>query len=781
MNTQAQKFFSNGIAIVKISDWLNWASGKFDTANSYPILLPMIQRGSVWKPHQVMDLWDTLLRGMPLGSMMANRVKSESRYFTPIKRELQALPCGRGLSLIDGQQRTLSMLLAWPNVGNEMRKRIWVDLGCDDKNDHLFRFHFTTEHHPFGFQLAGQSGSSVQKLPLSDRRLALLSYGDLLKGIEEKPINEHMKARTEKLWFDKAVLPWHGVLPVNLQSILKLLYEVKHEREGFQIEMQNLRAEREKTINDRIAAIQSQQYNEEKCHKLIAHFEKQLQQLTKNAEIETRINRLYDALKRFTEQHMPIIEVQDHVFSSDSETEGQDPALAVLFHRIGTGGTALSNADYVFSVIKHRCPECHELVESLLENPRIAALFTPVTLVNTAVRLTAAKLGMDDYAKIDKTQFARLLKGKDEKDKSGNFLTTYTTMIGESGYFSRTLNVLLNVIAYRPDQNDVGLPKHALCILEMPVIEVMLCWLQNQDPMTYDAAVNTNRLRLIRFALYCALAVKDQSKASALLFKKLKDNPCGNEFPDKLLIDELVKEKMAYLMRSPADYKNSKFLQKMVSSPDDSDNNNVLRGWPRFAMLDRTQDEQDAIQLYLRFWRRNGSYSHTLLLWLQRDYVYANFEGVPALPGTEDETPYDYDHIFAQNDWAGWQGDRGENRILDFVSKDGNNDKAETLLGNSIGNVRVWSSSDNRSDGDISVPQKLKLNDNGSTDTKRLCLDSLITGTETQAWIDGSAAEADNHRHWNKHRALAFQRAIEYRTFNLYEKFYNDLGLGHIA
>ena len=30
--------------------------------------LPSIQRGFVWKPKQIEDLWDSILRGYPIGS-----------------------------------------------------------------------------------------------------------------------------------------------------------------------------------------------------------------------------------------------------------------------------------------------------------------------------------------------------------------------------------------------------------------------------------------------------------------------------------------------------------------------------------------------------------------------------------------------------------------------------------------------------------------------------------------------------------------------------------------
>lgn len=149
-----QEFFKQGIRVVKVTDWLGWAICEETKAEKWIIVLPMIQRGSVWNPHQVIDLWDTILRGMPFGGLMASHIRastegSKIQFFRPLDRKLIQLPEGGGLSLIDGQQRTLAMLIAWPAVGTQMDRRLWVDFGEDDKTahqnfDHLLRFHLTT-------------------------------------------------------------------------------------------------------------------------------------------------------------------------------------------------------------------------------------------------------------------------------------------------------------------------------------------------------------------------------------------------------------------------------------------------------------------------------------------------------------------------------------------------------------------------------------------------------------------------------------------------------------
>src|SRR5208282_481496 len=43
-----------------------WIGVPFENTAS----LPALQRGSVWKPHQVERLWDSLTRGLPIGALI---------------------------------------------------------------------------------------------------------------------------------------------------------------------------------------------------------------------------------------------------------------------------------------------------------------------------------------------------------------------------------------------------------------------------------------------------------------------------------------------------------------------------------------------------------------------------------------------------------------------------------------------------------------------------------------------------------------------------------------
>ena len=73
--------------------------------------LPSIQRGFVWKPKQVEDLWDSILRGFPIGSLLFSKT-------------------GDKLHLMDGQQRSTSIFLGYFNpYDTESPAKAWAIKG----------------------------------------------------------------------------------------------------------------------------------------------------------------------------------------------------------------------------------------------------------------------------------------------------------------------------------------------------------------------------------------------------------------------------------------------------------------------------------------------------------------------------------------------------------------------------------------------------------------------------------------------------------------------------
>ncbi len=455
---------------------------------------------------------------------------------------------------------------------------------------------------------------------------------------------------------------------------------------------------------------------------LAKHFADKLTALPTEAELADRIPAIEAALNKVLACQFPIIHVrqesfEDNIIYPDDDKVNPDPPLAILFKRVGSSGVALSNEDYVYAVIKHHKPEVHDMVDDLLKDAKIPAVYTPTTLVMSAVRMTMLSLAsvesqgkkFIDSAKLDKAAFARMVRSHP------GFIKEFEKHIQPGGIFVTSLKQVLEHISYTTDLSTglpkftTGFPKHALCLVQIPLLEVILAWHTLLKPSV--ETLMKSRLAMVRFVLQGNLCVLDYAKASEVAIKALKEGTIGasETFPDQALLNLLAAgdKLMAYPLPSPETLSAANGLT--ISPPG----TNGLRGWTRFVV------EGDAhkkyAELYKRWWNRKGGHVHPMLLWLQRDYVFSAFEKEPALAGMDEETPFDYDHILPSAQWANWTGAVGDNKFISFPLKDVDgtvlDDSGHWHIGNSIGNIHVLESSKNRELGDKSVCKKLKIKD----------------------------------------------------------------------
>ena len=328
--------------------------------------------------------------------------------------------------------------------------------------------------------------------------------------------------------------------------------------------------------------------------------------------------------------------------------------------------------------------------------------------------------------------------------------------------------MVLEKVRYNESSFTVGLPKHALSLIPLPLLEVVLAW-HTLSPRSTEA-MEQSRLPMVRFALQGNLCIADYAKASEVAIKALQSSDSvasTKAFPDQALLEVLAlpDHGLAYRLPSPSS------LQAISGLTSTSADIKGLRGWTRFNVETENEAVKQQVEVYKRWWNRNGGHVHPMLLWLQRDYVFKAFEQQPALAGMDEETPFDFDHILPSAQWAYWSGPFTGGRFVDFRVKDskGNEDKSgHWYIGNSIGNIHVLESGENRSYGDASVQFKLANVD--------FAKNAQIQDVFKELWLIASGIE-DKPRHWDLDRALAFQNAVEQRTLALYAKFYQDLCL----
>jgi hypothetical protein len=732
---------NKSVVSVQLTEWMEWASGQKGATRH--VVLPMIQRGSVWAPHKLLDLWDTLLRGMPVGAMMASETVM-GNLIKVLGEEGTRQSATGDIALIDGQQRTLSMLAGWPNgLKNPLRPvTIWVDLIDSAQGEYQFRLWATTKAQPFGYARASMGGQPLSKLERHKLRLANEAWCK----------NEACdKLDAQALWNLPGFMPWEAKFALPLTQLIANRIS-ERDMQSFVQETLNRYKEIYKSFADAVSQ-----------HAISQHFDKKLEALKnlEDSQLSKRISEIEAAIDKVLVSEFPVIHVPRNSFEEDASNSPEtntDPPLAILFKRVGTGGTPLSNADYVYSVIKHYAPTVHGTVEELLKNERIRAIYTPNTLVMSAVRLTMLSLKTEDgkgqkitdSAKMDKNAFARLVRNYPE------FINQFHEYIKPEGAFSARLKDVLEQMSYNSNDFKTGLPKHALSLVQIPLLETILAWCTLRGS-TVD--LKPSRLPMTRFALQGYLCVSDYAKASELAIKVLlneKDILDSEVFPDQKLMERLSHQGTAYSLPTPDKLKN---IVGLTESPDGT---NGLRGWTRFT-VEKDEDKPYA-EIYKRWWNRKSGHVHPMLLWLQRDYVFNTFEKQPALAGMDEETPFDFDHILPSAHWAYWTGVKSGNRFIDFPLQE---DKSgHWHIGNSIGNMHVLDSSVNRSLGDNPVCDKLK--------TTGFVENAQILGDHISDW-EAASGEEKKPRQWRIDRALSFQRAVEKRTFALYSKFYNDL------
>lgn len=732
------------IRVVTLRQWLDWAAGH--RPDEWQVSLPMIQRGFVWKPAQILELWDTLLRGLPIGALLISELSKDVRNIPLTKQTSMNAGLGGSLGLVDGQQRTLAMLAGWPlPAGTAISHRLWVDFADKPHGSERLRLRVTTRNQPFGFA----RDSPNTKLAVAERRKALATW------LTAHPDSD--LAQSQQLPDFQETHPWssQASLPLDLRMLVQWWQRLLGDAEGWK---QKVREQ-----------LQAHKISSTDPTAVLASLDAEQQDL-----VEQRINELASGLERIHAAQIPLIRLDDQLFAAEVN-DTTEPPLALLFKRIGSNATPLSDHDYVYAILKHLRPEVHEMVTRLHGHRLggngqacVASLMSPTVLTMSALRLAAAawmpseKEKRTDPVNPSKEQFHRLIKRE-------GFLDSLLPLLTEAN-MQKWFGQILQYLEYR-DGLDPGLPRHALPCLSRQLVQVLLRLAQ----VGYLEAQGTSqdearRHEVLRLALYWWLCVHDHDKASLVAYRVIAQHSAIKDDIGREIMQAILQDSAGYALCSPIILSQRYGLTDTPATLSPS----KARGESRFSPTDDAGD-----RLLCEFWRRwhaPWTHRHPILLWLQRGYV-AKLPGDP-IAKREEDTPYDYDHILPANHWSGWTGVKSGARFIDYCEHAG-------IIGNSIGNIRIWGSSDNRSDGAASPAQKLLLVPQNSNEAPEALIERQATSTtlmeasaiDTQhqsLWVRCLPPAGKDNRFWNLERAKAFERAVEQRAFALYERFYEE-------
>lgn len=734
------------IRVSKLGEWLDWAAG--NRPDEWQVSLPMIQRGFVWKPSQIIQLWDTLFQGLPFGALLVSELPKDAQSIDLVSHKQTATNQVYGrLGLVDGQQRTLAMLAGWPlPCHTPISHRIWVDFADAPRKGELLTLRITTRNQPFGYS---RDKPNI-KLPLSDRRKALTAWENHV-SLSEIAKPQHPDFLQTRPWSNRKSLP------LDLRELIQWWQACGGKSESWMHKvLSHLKSLTSSKTADTIEPTYVWEALETKHQQLVID----------------RISILAGSLERIDEAQIPLLRVDERLFDT-STSDSTEPPLALLFNRIGSNSTKLSDNDYVYAILKHLRPEVHQMVTALHNHGdgnshgSVASLMSPTDLALTALRLACATDPdiRSDHENPDKEEFHKLIKTDGFLDRS--FLPVLT-----SGVMRQHFDQVLEFLDYR-DGADPGLPRHALPHLSRSLVQVLLRLSQVGYLSSLDSMQNeSRRYDALRFVLQWWLCIKDNRRASKkayLVMAEANLNDLGESLGYRMM-DAILRDGLALAMPNPS------LLETRAGLTDSRTSHaSEIIGANRFDPLPEDEADKQLCDFW-QHWCTPSSHRYSLLLWLQRGYV-AGMDGDP-VAGRDEDTPYDYDHIVPHLHWGDWTGYAKGTRILEFIKK-------PYVIGNCIGNIRAWGSSDNRSDGALAPAKKLLLvpeddpEDLQAMEARRvkslgLLESSGIEKEQAQFWISCLPAKGTGDRCWSFERAKSFEIAVEQRAFSLYRRFYQE-------
>lgn len=322
--------------------------GELDLDKSESFLrIPSIQRGLVWKPVQTELLWDSILRGFPIGT------------FTVLVKP------GAPSDLIDGQQRLNAIISGFKEPSRGGDSAVWIDLKFNpsDKKTREFGIRVTTRAHPWGYHLDGTV------LNTSERRNAL-------EAAKQK------EGTLKKDWNLLDFSPADCTLPVPLSIVLNAGKVDPQERLGF--------------IKDGCRCFA----NKEGATGWALKYLTGVDQLHPED-----ITTLLEALSN----------LQDYSVIATAIDSRPELDLEVLFERIGTGGTPITQKELAYAAIKQ-----HIDVDGSIKKVNGSIPNRPVDEADFAMLIfrlflsgednIVENVSVDDVRRIDKSTKEILLK-----------------------------------------------------------------------------------------------------------------------------------------------------------------------------------------------------------------------------------------------------------------------------------------------------------------------------------------------------------------------------------
>lgn len=726
-----EPFLTACVRTKSIAEVMRWTQ-KEVTNDEGRLFLPPIQRSAVWRNAQIIGYWDSLLRGYPAGLMMIHRPKEGGMAKgATADRTGHETVRDHDFLLFDGQQRLTAMLLGLGEGQLKERLKLWVDLGAVPKEGsdlkHVLRISSTGQ--PFGYQVEKPN----EKFPRDKRhQMERAKVGRM--AAFEKETGEHLFGAV-------CALPLKQVV----QEVLKMRTAraaAEARQTGMPPDEQSCdpeeNVEQPRTREEVTAWVLEQAAAAAAATPATAAqvWNAGLREVA--ADAAARLVRDLDELLG-----RPVLfQVMEGALVED---EGE---YRRFFQRVGQGGTALSDDELTYSLIKHQVPHVHDRMQEIMKG-EAGRMMNEVPLVLAALRL--AKV-LAPWMKEPNWE----VWSRPQPDFVGKMMRTLGGVrmrfeellpATEGGQLKTLMDSLRRRLAYHPVENPQGLPTLLLARLPHFLMDVLLLMEARHEEGARAVGDVAPGETMRSFALYWLLfVVKPEKAANKIYWRFLQPQAHWWPGPGQDLIRCFEEEGLAYRLPGPR-----RLCHAWASIKKGT---HVLRDWEQnFAVLDA--DENRPTGGAMRALSTQVEPIRCALLWLQRGYLHEKHGDYDPTSGRDDDLPIDLDHLIPSSKY---DGDWRTRKHSLFLPDGGENFyRARWRPGNSLGNYRWLDFAENRSRGADEIAVE---------DARR---DHI---NQVKAWNEVIQAPQ-----WREKEVREFQRLVDLRTVRLYRRLLKEGGL----
>ena len=457
------------VTIMSITDVMGWTKEGVEGR----LFLPPIQRSLVWRNSQIVNYWGSLFRGYPAGRMMVHHPQKDQFRARTAEGKVSKIRVDDFL-LFDGQQRLAAILLGFGEGQLTDHLKLWVDLGSETPGDSDLRFilRISSTGQPFGYQPAAPN--------------------------EEFPFSQYRNKAEE--WIKRS-----GLDHFNSEQVFNAV-----------------------GAGDLIDATCAVPFPE-----IVTLFQKH-----GSAGAVTTLKVRYPSIPADRwEAFVPALNVvlnRPIVFQLIKPDVIEDEAEYIrFFRRLGQGGTALTNDELTYSIIKYHFPWVPERMKEITPREQAGWLASEVNLVLAALRVAKVSAPWGDpgdWQIFGRPQPAFISRLKEELP---GVREEFQCLIPNSsgGRLKELLESIRQRLVYDEKTNPSGLSMILLVHLPYQLIEVLLLMAANPQPQ------GESQNFLPAFVLYWLLFIADSENAANIIFKRFCQKDADwQPHPDQKLI-----------------------------------------------------------------------------------------------------------------------------------------------------------------------------------------------------------------------------------------------------